>query len=69
MRILVVEDEHKLAEVLKRGLQEHGYAVDVAHDGEDGFSFAEIGEHDLIILDIMLPSLDGYEIARKLRAR
>ncbi|MCL5264029.1 MAG: response regulator transcription factor [Chloroflexi bacterium] len=69
MRILVVEDEHKLAAVLKRGLQEHGYAVDVAHDGEDGFSFAEIGEHDLIILDIMLPSLDGFEIARKLRAR
>ena len=69
VRILVVEDEHKLAGVLKRGLQEHGYAVDVAHDGENGFSFAEMGEHDLIILDIMLPSLDGFEIARGLRAR
>lgn len=69
MRILVIEDEHKLAGILKRGLQEHGYAVDIAYDGEDGLAFAETGEQDLIILDIMLPSLDGLEVARRLRAR
>ena len=69
MRILVVEDEHNLAGVLKRGLQEHGYAVDLAHDGEDGLAFAETGEHDLIILDVMLPGLGGFEVARILRAR
>lgn len=69
MRILVVEDEYQLAGILKRGLQEHGYAVDVAHDGEDGLAFAEMGEHDLVILDVMLPGLSGFEVARALRAR
>ncbi|MDA8219341.1 MAG: response regulator transcription factor [Dehalococcoidales bacterium] len=69
MRILVVEDEEQLAGILKRGLQEHGYAVDVVHDGEDGLAMAEIGEHDVVILDVMLPGLSGFEVARALRAR
>ena len=51
MRILVVEDEHKLASVLKRGLEEHGYAVDVAYDGEDGLTLASMTPYDLIVLE------------------
>ncbi|MHB1417267.1 MAG: response regulator transcription factor [Chloroflexota bacterium] len=69
MRILVVEDEEQLAGILKRGLQEHGYAVDVVQDGEDGLAMAETGEHDLVVLDVMLPGLSGFEVARALRAR
>ena len=68
MRILVVEDEHKLAGVLKRGLEEHGYAVDLAYDGEDGLHLAEIEPYDLVVLDVMLPRLDGYTVCRRLRA-
>lgn len=67
MHILVVEDEHKLAGILKRGLQENGYAVDLAYDGEDGLAFAESGGFDLIILDVMLPIIDGFQVARRLR--
>lgn len=69
MRILVVEDEKQLAGILKRGLQEHGYATDTADDGEDGLSLAETSEYDLIVLDVMLPGLSGLEVARTLRAR
>lgn len=69
MRILVVEDERKLAGVLKRGLEEHGYAVDVAYDGEDGLAVAEVEPYDLIILDVMLPGLDGLAVCRRLRAQ
>ena len=69
MRILVVEDEHKLASVLKRGLEEHGYAVDVAYDGEDGLTLATMTPYDLIVLDIMLPKLDGLSLCNQLRAQ
>ena len=69
MRVLVVEDEHKLAGVLKRGLEEHGYAVDVAYDGEDGLSMAEVEPYDLIVLDGMLPKLDGLDVCKRLRAQ
>ncbi len=69
MRILVVEDERSLASVLKKGLQEHGYAADVAHDGEEGLTLGESTPYDLVVLDIMLPKLDGYELCRRLRAR
>src|ERR1700738_2144157 len=69
MRLLVVEDEHKLAGVLKRGLEEHGYAVDVAYDGEDGLALATVGPYDLIVLDVMLPKLDGFAVCRELRAQ
>ena len=69
MRILVVEDEHKLAGVLKRGLEEHGFAVDVAYDGEDGLALATVTPYDLLVLDIMLPNVDGLRLCQKLRAQ
>lgn len=68
MRILVVEDERRLAAVLRRGLQEQGYAVDVAHDGEDGLRLAEQEPYDLVLLDVLLPVLDGFSVCRRLRA-
>jgi DNA-binding response OmpR family regulator len=68
MRVLVLEDEHKLAGVLKRGLQEHGYAVDVAYDGGAGLALAELEPYDLVVLDVMLPTLDGLTVRRRLRA-
>jgi DNA-binding response OmpR family regulator len=68
MRLLIVEDERTLAEVLARGFREQGYAVDTAHDGEGGLRFAESEPYDLIVLDLMLPKLNGYEVCRRLRA-
>jgi DNA-binding response OmpR family regulator len=68
MRILVVEDEHRIAQAIKEGLEQESYAVDAVYDGEDGYNSAGAEEYDLILLDVMLPSLDGYEICRKLRA-
>jgi DNA-binding response OmpR family regulator len=68
MRILVVEDERKLAEAVQRGLAEQGYAVDVVHDGQVGLDLAEVEPYDLIVLDVMLPGLDGFEVSRRLRA-
>ena len=68
MRILVVEDEHRLAAILRQGLQEHGYAVDVAFDGQEGLRLAETEPYDLLILDVMLPRLDGFALCRRLRA-
>jgi heavy metal response regulator len=67
MRILVVEDEQKVASFIKRGLEEEGYAVDVAADGEEGLAIALECVHDLIILDIRLPKLDGLRVLRELR--
>jgi DNA-binding response OmpR family regulator len=69
MRLLVVEDEHKLAGVLKRGLEEHGYAVDVAYDGEDGLAMATAAPYDVIVLDVMLPKLDGLAVCHALRSQ
>lgn len=69
MRVLVVEDEHKLAGVLKRGLEEQGYAVDVAYDGDEGLGLAEAEPYDLIVLDVLLPKLDGFALCRRLRAQ
>src|SRR5579884_383301 len=68
MRVLIVDDERKLDGMLKRGLEEHGYAVDVAYDGEEGLSLAEVEPYDLIVLDVMLPKLDGFTVCRRLRA-
>jgi two-component system, OmpR family, copper resistance phosphate regulon response regulator CusR len=68
MRILIVEDERKLAGVLRRGLEEQGYAVDTAYDGEEGLVLAETEPYDLIVLDLMLPTLDGLAVCRQLRA-
>jgi len=67
MRILVVEDEHKIARALKDGLEQESYAVDLAYDGESGLNSALNDEYDLIILDVMLPALDGYEVCKQLR--
>lgn len=67
MRILVVEDEKKIADFIKRGLREEGYAVDTAGDGENGLFMARTNEYDLILLDLMLPKLDGISLCRKLK--
>src|SRR2546429_772500 len=67
MRVLVVEDEPDLRAGLSRGLREDGYAVDSAADGEEGLYKAEGTEYDAIILDLMLPKLDGWELLRRLR--
>ncbi len=67
MRVLVVEDEKKLAGFIKRGLKEKKYAVDAAHDGDEGLFLAEVNPYDLIILDVMLPKKDGISICRELR--
>jgi DNA-binding response OmpR family regulator len=67
MRVLVVEDEPDMAEALTWGLQAEGYVVDVADNGEDGLWQASEGGHDVIILDVMLPRLDGYQVCRRLR--
>ncbi|OGG20086.1 DNA-binding response regulator [Candidatus Gottesmanbacteria bacterium RIFCSPHIGHO2_02_FULL_40_13] len=67
MKILVVEDEHKIANSLKKGLEQESYAVDVAFDGQEGYDFAISEEYDLIILDLLLPKMDGVEICLKLR--
>lgn len=67
MRILVVEDEKALAENIKIGLSEQGYAVDVSADGEDGYELAAAESYDAIVLDLMLPRMDGIEICRRLR--
>jgi heavy metal response regulator len=68
MRILVVEDEKKIAGFIKRGLKEEGYAVDVATDGDEGYELASVNDYDLIILDIMLPKCDGVTLCKKLRS-
>lgn len=67
MRLLVVEDEHKLASFIQQGLSEEGYAVDVAEDGEIGLYMALDRVHDLIILDISLPKMNGIEVLQALR--
>lgn len=67
MRILVVEDEKKVASFIEKGLEEEGYAVDIAGDGEEGLAIALGGVHDLIILDIRLPKMDGLPSALKAR--
>jgi DNA-binding response OmpR family regulator len=68
MRVLVVEDEARLATALQRGLQSEGFAVDVAPDGPTGLELARHGEYDAMILDVMLPGLSGYRVVRALRA-
>jgi DNA-binding response OmpR family regulator len=68
MRLLVVEDEARLAAALQRGLQAEGFAVDLAADGEAGLELARHGGYDAMILDVMLPKLSGYRVVRALRA-
>ncbi|MCL4509112.1 MAG: response regulator transcription factor [Chloroflexi bacterium] len=68
MRMLLVEDEQRLASLLQQGLIDHGYAVDVAHDGTSGWERIQVEPYDVVILDIMLPGIDGITLCRKLRA-
>jgi DNA-binding response OmpR family regulator len=68
MRILVVEDEPRMAELLRQGLVEDGHAVTVASEGRAGLNLAESGSFDLILLDVTLPGMDGFAIARRLRS-
>ena len=68
MRILVVEDDPRMAGLLSRALRESGYAVDVLGEGVEAVERATAGEYDLIVLDILLPGLDGFEVCRRLRA-
>lgn len=67
MRILVIEDEKKVAEFISNGLNEEGYAVDIAHDGDQGYFLATTNEYDAILLDIMLPKMDGITLCTSLR--
>jgi DNA-binding response OmpR family regulator len=67
MKILVIEDEVLLADSLKALLEAKGFEVDCVYDGEEGVAYAQTGIYDLIILDIMMPKMDGYEVARKVR--
>ena len=69
MRILVVEDERRLATIIKKGLTEEGFAVDIAYDGEEGLYLAESETYDLIVLDVMLPKKDGLTMCRELRGK
>ncbi|HSW85325.1 MAG TPA: response regulator transcription factor [Candidatus Saccharimonadales bacterium] len=67
MKILVVEDDIKIAKAVKEGLEQESFAVDVAHDGEEGLNSALNDEYDVVILDLMLPKLDGVSVCRELR--
>lgn len=69
MRVLVVEDEAKLAALLARGLREEGHAADIAGRGEDAVWMAEAASYDVIVLDVMLPGMDGFAVCRRLRER
>ncbi len=69
MRVLIVEDERKISAYVKRGLEEQGYAVDAVYTGRDALDWAEAAPYDLVILDILLPGLDGLSVCRELRRR
>ena len=68
MKILIVEDEHLIATSIKKGLEQEHYTVDVAFDGIEGYDLAASGDYDIILLDLMLPGLDGLSICQKLRS-
>jgi two-component system OmpR family response regulator len=69
VRVLVIEDHERMADLIRRGLTEEAYAVDVALRAEDGLRLASAQEYDLLVLDLVLPDLDGFETLRRLRAR
>ena len=69
MRILVVEDEHRIAQTIKKGLEQERYAVDIAYDGAAGYDLASTEDYDMIILDRMLPEMTGMEVCTKLRKK
>lgn len=67
MKILIIEDEHKIAAAIKKGLEQENFAVDTSYNGTDGYDLASSEDYDLIVLDLMLPGMDGMEICKKLR--
>lgn len=67
MKILVIEDERKVADAIKKGLEQESFAVDVCYDGKQGLSYAQTEEYDVVVLDWMLPSMDGITVCRTLR--
>ena len=69
MKILIIEDEKTLADTLKALFEKKGFEVDAAYDGEAGEAYAELGVYDLLILDVMMPKMNGFEVARRLRMR
>jgi DNA-binding response OmpR family regulator len=69
MRILIVEDEVRLAEALCQIMREQKYAAEAVYDGRDGLDYALSGQYDVVVLDVMLPGMDGFEVARELRNR
>jgi DNA-binding response OmpR family regulator len=68
MRILIIEDEQKMAEILKRGLEEENFSVAIAHDGDSGLVIGKEEKFDVILLDVTLPGMDGFDVAKELRA-
>lgn len=68
MKILIIEDEHLIATSLKKGLEQENYVIDIVFDGVEGFDLASSGDYDLILLDLMLPGLDGLTLCQKLRS-
>ena len=69
MKILIIEDEINLAEIIKQGLEENSFSVEMCHDGEEGLFMAGNYPYDAVILDIMLPTMDGFTVLKKLRAQ
>ena len=69
MKILIVEDEQKTGDYLKQGLSEAGFVADLARDGVDGLHLALTGDYDLVVLDVMLPRLDGWQVLREIRQK
>lgn len=69
MKILIIEDEKLLADSIKTMLEQKGFEVDVCYDGESGRDYAELGIYDLLILDVMMPNMDGYQVAKQVRAQ
>ena len=69
MQVLIVEDDIRLAEALAQILKEHHYLVDVVHDGQDGLAYAVSGIYDVVVLDVMLPKMDGFEVVSELRRK
>ena len=69
MKVLVIEDEQDLADIIKQGLEENSFTVEVCNDGEEGLFMAENYPYDAILLDIMLPTMDGFTVLRRLRAK
>lgn len=67
MRILVIEDEHRIAQAIKQGLEQESYAVDVSYDGQEGYDTAVAETYDVLLVDVMLPGMTGYEICKRLR--